>query len=97
MPHPSPSGRKLWAEGRTGLLLRPVPTSASFRDKGIRFTVQRVDGAARFHVAIETDDVEAEVRRLEAAGGQVVGRAGDWVVLRDPPGASSIPVTRFMC
>jgi predicted enzyme related to lactoylglutathione lyase len=55
-------------------------------DKGIRFTFQRIDGPARFHLDIETDDVEAEVRRLEAAGGQVVGRTEGWVVLQDPAG-----------
>jgi catechol 2,3-dioxygenase-like lactoylglutathione lyase family enzyme len=55
-------------------------------DKGIRVTFQRIDGPARFHVDIETDDVDAEVRRLGSAGGQVVERVEDWVVLRDPAG-----------
>jgi catechol 2,3-dioxygenase-like lactoylglutathione lyase family enzyme len=53
---------------------------------GIRFTFQKIDGPARFHLDIETDDVAAEVRRLEAAGGRVVGRDGNWVVLADPAG-----------
>lgn len=38
------------------------------------------------HVDIETDNVDAEVRRLEELGGQVVDRVEDWVVLRDPAG-----------
>ena len=42
--------------------------------------------AARYHVDIETDDVEAEVRRLLAAGAQEVERHESWVVLRDPAG-----------
>ena len=55
-------------------------------EAGIRFTFQKIDGPARFHLDIETDDVAAEVRRLEAAGGRVVGRDGNWVVLADPAG-----------
>jgi predicted enzyme related to lactoylglutathione lyase len=55
-------------------------------DRDIRVTFQRIDGPARLHVDIETDDVAAEVRRLETAGGQVVERVEDWVVLCDPAG-----------
>jgi catechol 2,3-dioxygenase-like lactoylglutathione lyase family enzyme len=55
-------------------------------EAGIRFTFQKIGGPARFHLDIETDDVEAEVRRLEAAGGTVVGGDGNWVVLADPAG-----------
>jgi catechol 2,3-dioxygenase-like lactoylglutathione lyase family enzyme len=67
------------AEARPYLSLMP-------NDRGIRFTFQRIDGPARFHLDIETDDVDAEVRRLEAAGADVVGRSEDWVVLSDPAG-----------
>jgi catechol 2,3-dioxygenase-like lactoylglutathione lyase family enzyme len=67
------------AEASPYLSLRPAK-------EGIRFTFQRIDGPARFHLDIETDDVDAEVRRLEAAGGRVVGRAEEWVVLTDPAG-----------
>ena len=35
---------------------------------------------------IETDNVKAEVRRLEALGGHVVDRVDDWVILQDPAG-----------
>lgn len=49
--------------------------------------VQNVgDAPARYHLDIETDDVEAEVARLRAAGASEVDRHGDWVVLRDPAG-----------
>jgi len=41
---------------------------------------------SRYHVDIETDDVEAEVARLLAAGAYEVDRQGNWVVLRDPAG-----------
>src|SRR5471030_794713 len=43
-------------------------------------------GASRVHLDIETDDTEAEVTRLVAAGAVVVARHHDWVVLSDPAG-----------
>ena len=42
--------------------------------------------AARVHLDIETDDVNAEVARLAAAGAAELQRVEDWVVLRDPSG-----------
>lgn len=48
--------------------------------------LQRIDEAARYHVDIATDDVDAEVRRLVAAGATVVAPVETWVVLRDPAG-----------
>jgi hypothetical protein len=41
---------------------------------------------ARFHVDIESDDVEAEVARLVRLGATEVSRHLSWVVLRDPAG-----------
>jgi Glyoxalase-like domain len=55
-------------------------------NEGVRVVMQRIDGSARFHLDIESDDVEAEVRRLVAAGATEVDRVEDWVVLRDPAG-----------
>jgi hypothetical protein len=37
--------------------------------------VQAVDHASRAHIDIETDDIEAEVRRLEALGATRVARS----------------------
>ena len=49
--------------------------------------VQRLgDGAARVHVDIHTDDLDAEVKRLEHLGAQRVQRAHSWWVMRDPAG-----------
>jgi hypothetical protein len=49
--------------------------------------LQRIDeGAARFHLDIETDDVEAEVSRLTRLGGVEQARHRTWVVMRDPAG-----------
>jgi hypothetical protein len=55
---------------------------------GWQFMVQRIygDDPARVHLDIETDDVEAEVRRLEALGAERVEQVRSWWVLRDPAG-----------
>lgn len=43
-------------------------------------------GAARVHLDIETDDVDAEVQRLTRLGAVKVGDGRTWVVMRDPSG-----------
>lgn len=48
--------------------------------------VQAVDGAPRFHIDIETDDVDAEVARLTALGAEPVSRWKDAHHLRAPGG-----------
>jgi hypothetical protein len=53
---------------------------------GWQFMVQRVGAPARLHVDIETDDVDAEVRRLEALGAVRVAPVKSWWVMRDPAG-----------
>ena len=57
---------------------QPVP--------GLQLMVQRVDASPRVHLDIETDDVEAEVRRLEALGAERVANIRSWWVMRDPAG-----------
>ena len=44
------------------------------------------DGGARVHVDIHTDDVPAEIARLEALGATVVDRFPDWTTMSDPAG-----------
>jgi hypothetical protein len=55
---------------------------------GIGFELQRTGGGTppRVHLDIETDDVWAEVARLEALGARVVDRYDDYAVLGDPGG-----------
>lgn len=48
--------------------------------------VQRVEHESRVHIDIETDDSDAEVRRLEGLGAEVVERMERWVVLAAPSG-----------
>lgn len=44
------------------------------------------EGAARVHVDIHTNSMEAEVQRLERLGAQRVQQAHSWWVMRDPAG-----------
>jgi hypothetical protein len=49
--------------------------------------VQRLDqGPARVHVDIHTDDLPAEVARLEELGAEQVQQVHSWQVMRDPAG-----------
>ena len=53
---------------------------------GMRFMVQSVGAPARVHFDIETDDVEAEVQRLEGYGATRVEQVKTWWVMEDPAG-----------
>jgi len=48
--------------------------------------VQRVDHESRVHIDIETDDIPAEVARLEKLGAKVTDRLERWVVMQAPTG-----------
>lgn len=48
--------------------------------------VQRVDHPSRVHLDIETDDVDAEVARLEALGAKRVEKIRTWWVMEAPTG-----------
>src|ERR1700694_4895248 len=48
--------------------------------------VQQVDHPSRIHLDIETDDQEAEVRRLEGLGARRVAQVKRWWVMEAPTG-----------
>lgn len=48
--------------------------------------IQRVDHESRAHLDIETDDIEAEIERLEKLGAKVANRLERWVVMQAPTG-----------
>ena len=52
----------------------------------ISVQIQRVDHESRIHLDIETDDIPAEVARLEKLGAIVDTRKERWVVMRAPSG-----------
>ncbi len=48
--------------------------------------IQAVDHASRVHIDIESDDIEAEVQRLEALGAKRIADIKGWCVLEAPTG-----------
>ena len=48
--------------------------------------VQKVDHPSRIHMDIESDDVDAEVSRLEKLGAKRIDAIKTWVVLEAPTG-----------
>src|SRR5262245_43188644 len=53
---------------------------------GFHREVQSVSHPSRVHLDIEADDVDAEVRRLEALGARRIGRIKSWCVMEAPTG-----------
>ena len=56
------------------------------RHRKLHIEVQTVEHASRVHLDIETDDIEAEVRRLEALGAKRVRQVHTWWVMEAPTG-----------
>ena len=50
--------------------------------------LQKVDHPSRVHLDIETDDIQAEVERLERLGAKKVAKVRDWWVMEAPSGHS---------
>jgi catechol 2,3-dioxygenase-like lactoylglutathione lyase family enzyme len=83
---------RFWSQA-LGLELR---ASAAPEDAGYRLLatavdqphleVQQVEHPSRVHLDIETDDIEAEVARLEALGARRVGMVRSWCVMEAPTG-----------
>jgi hypothetical protein len=53
---------------------------------GLNIEVQKVSHESRLHLDLVTDDVEAEVRRLENLGARRVQLVRDWWVMEAPTG-----------
>ena len=83
---------RFWGEA-LGLKVRP---SANPEDKNyavfdtgpndLDIEVQRVDHPSRVHLDIETDDIDAEVARLEKLGAKRVAKVKSWWVMEAPTG-----------
>jgi hypothetical protein len=52
----------------------------------VHVEVQSVSHASRVHLDIESDDIEAEVRRLEALGARRIVQISGWWVMEAPTG-----------
>lgn len=80
-----------WA-GALGMAAKP-PSGAEgsyieldAAQRHLHIEVQAVDHASRVHLDIETDDIEAEVRRLETLGAVRVKQVHSWWVMQAPSG-----------
>ena len=62
---------------------------------GLDIEVQKVEHSSRVHLDIETDDVEAEVARLERLGAKRVADIHSWVVMEAPTGQRLCVVKQF--
>jgi predicted enzyme related to lactoylglutathione lyase len=76
-----------------GLPMRRLPAQEGEKYVGLdgapgelHVEVQTVDHESRVHLDIETDDVEAEVGRLEALGATRIAAIHTWVVMQAPTG-----------
>jgi Glyoxalase-like domain len=65
----------------------PEYHGAGLHGHDLELLVQRLDqGQARVHVDIHTDDLPAEIARLEELGAERVQQVHSWQVMRDPAG-----------
>jgi predicted enzyme related to lactoylglutathione lyase len=84
---------KFWSDA-LGVPLKPAAEESSpsvyrqlmTRPDDVHIEVQKVAHDSRVHIDIETDDIEAEARRLEALGAKRVGAVQTWVVMEAPTG-----------
>ena len=86
------SAARFWS-GALGMELRALPGEEGEKymqliDPGDRLhvEVQSVSHPSRVHLDIESDDVEAEVSRLEALGAKRVQHVHTWWVMEAPTG-----------
>jgi predicted enzyme related to lactoylglutathione lyase len=76
-----------------GMAARELPAGESDTYKGLEdsqhgldIEVQIVEHPSRVHLDIETDDIEAEVRRLEGLGARRIRAVRTWWVMEAPTG-----------
>jgi predicted enzyme related to lactoylglutathione lyase len=74
-----------------GLKLRPAAPDTLYRaldtaPDEVHIEVQQVAHPSRVHLDIETDDIEAEVHRLEQLGAVSLGAVKSWYVMEAPTG-----------
>jgi predicted enzyme related to lactoylglutathione lyase len=79
--------------GALGMPVREVPAEEAALYKrledsqhGLDIEVQKVNHASRVHLDIETDDVEAEVLRLEKLGAKRIQAVHTWWIMEAPTG-----------
>lgn len=81
---------EFWTQA-LGYKLKVEPNDPLYRnfdtgEMGLHVEVQQVEHPSRVHLDIESDDIEAEVQRLEKLGAQRVGDGRRWVIMQAPTG-----------
>jgi predicted enzyme related to lactoylglutathione lyase len=83
---------RFWSEA-LGMNLRQLPAEEGGKyvalddpDERLHVEVQAVSHPSRVHLDIESDDIEAEVRRLERLGAKRVAQVHTWWVMEAPTG-----------
>jgi hypothetical protein len=74
-----------------GMKTQPLPGDAGYLQlvdptDHLHIEVQSVSHPSRVHLDIETDDIEAEVARLEQLGARRVAQIKNWWVMEAPTG-----------
>jgi predicted enzyme related to lactoylglutathione lyase len=95
-----PSAASFWGQA-LGMQVREFPAPESDKyiglkdpKQGLQIEVQSVDHESRVHLDIETDDIQAEVARLEQLGASQVGYCGSWCVMQAPTGQKFCVINR---
>ena len=83
---------EFWGQA-LGMEIRPLPAEEGEkyvrlvdRNSELHIEVQKVDHPSRVHLDIEADDIEAEVKRLEALGAKRIAQIHSWCVMEAPTG-----------
>ncbi|MCB1608227.1 MAG: VOC family protein [Xanthomonadales bacterium] len=87
-----PAAANFWG-GALGMAVRQLPPEEAEKyvelvhpQAHLHIEVQRVSHPSRVHLDIETDDIEAEVCRLETLGARRVQQVNRWWVMEAPTG-----------
>ena len=90
--HDLETAASFWSEA-LGLNITPDPENSDplysaleTRPEDPYLEVQKVSHESRVHLDIETDNIEAEVKRLEKLGAKRVSPVKSWVVMEAPTG-----------
>jgi len=82
---------QFWSRAFGKSVVPPTPESGVYRELAMRedepiVMIQKVSHPSRVHLDIETNDLEAEVKRLEALGARRVEFIKRWWVMEAPTG-----------
>jgi len=81
---------EFWSAALGGNVERPAHTGRYIDLSGDpaapQVILQQVEHPSRVHIDIETDDIDAEVKRLAALGASVVEKMERWTVMEAPSG-----------